>query len=234
MSGLEFLGLLAGFVITIVIFSYLLKDTALYRWGLALLVGGGIGYTMGLTWQLVLRDWIFTMVMSPEFDTETILTYVVPIALGALLLFKGFNPTKSLGKISVLGNVSLALMLGVGAALAITGGLLGTLIPQVMATSTLLNFDRGVGGLIQGIVMIVGTITSLHVFSVRIPKIDEDEEIIEDDKPRPVRSLMDQIGRVFIAVALGVAFGGAVSSALTVLVMRLSRIIETITGLQGG
>jgi len=217
-SDPETIGLFVGAIITLMIFSYLLTDNVLFRWALALLVGGGIGYALGVAWQFVLLDWI-TKALESESIPEKIV-YAVPLALGVLLLLKGFTTSKLLGRLAVLGNVAMGYLVGVGTAVALSGALMGTLIPQVTETGTAVTLDEGLPGLVQGIIMMIGTIASLLVFS---PRRHEKE-----GRARPAMIWIQRIGKFFIILALAVAFSGALTSALSALVMRIWKIAELV------
>ena len=138
---MEIWGLIIGAVLTLLIFSYLLKDTILYQWALALLVGCGVGYGLGLAWHHILREWITHIIATTLLETN--LFYIIPLILGAILLFKGFSPNKAFGRLAVLGNIPLAFLVGVGTATAVSGALVGTLIPQIVSTGDVLSWENG-------------------------------------------------------------------------------------------
>ncbi|TFG72646.1 MAG: hypothetical protein E4H27_02235 [Anaerolineales bacterium] len=215
---METLGLIIGAILTLLIFSYLLKDTFLYRWALALLVGCGIGYGLGLAWHYILREWIsHTLVVSQLGSSFSLLT---PLILGALLLFKGFSPNKALGRLAGLGNIPLALLVGVGTATAVSGALIGTLIPQIIATGDTVSLENGGLAFAQGLIIVIGTIASLLVFSSSVMRQ------VKNGEGNPVLKWITRIGQGFIVIALGFTFSSAVTSALTVLIMRLWKLTE--------
>lgn len=223
------IGLLVGAVITLMIFSYLLGDNALYRWALALLVGAAAGYALAIALRYVWAQWVQPALVGGG-DPLSRLQYVVPLILGSLLLLKGFPPTRFLGRVSVIGNISLAYLVGVGAAVAVSGALVGTLIPQVMATGGGLRLDRGVLGVVQGGIALLGTVVTLLYFSTRFKETKE-------GVPALFEAGIDRLGRFFVVVALGSAFAGAVTSALTALTLRLwqlSDLVNQLLALAGG
>lgn len=210
---MEISGLIVGAVLTLLIFSYLLKDTILYRWALALLVGCGVGYGLGLAWHHILRAWILNAFATSQLGNN--LFYISPLVLGILLLFKGFTPNKAIGHLAVLGNIPLAFLIGVGTATAISGALVGTLLPQITSTGDALNFEQGHMGIIQGLIIIFGTITTLLFFSSMI------KTQIESSEGKSALKWITRIGQVFIVIALGFTFSSAFTSALTALILRL-------------
>jgi len=215
----DILGLIIGAVITLVIFSYVLGDNVLYRWALALLVGCAVGYATGVAVRLVLEEWI-TPALAAE-SLELGLVLAIPLALGGLLLLKGFPPTRLLGRIAVLGNIPLGYLVGVGAAVAISGAVTGTLIPQVLATGDALKPESDLLTLLQGVIVLLGTVFTLLYFAPRPTEAGSTE-----GERSPLARWSGRLGQFFLIVALGTAFSGAITSALTALVMRLWRIAE--------
>lgn len=202
---IETIGVFIGVVITVMIFSYLLTDKLLFRWGLALLVGCGVGYTLGLAVRFFIVD-LWGQLNSAKSVIEKIFV-TLPLLLGLLLCLRSFASSKRLGWLAAFGNISVGYLVGVGTAVAISGAILGTIIPQVTASGTAMNMQGW-----QGIIVIVGVVTSLLTFS---PLRHE-----KDGHPNPVMLWLQRFGRVFIIVALAVAFSGALTSALTALVVR--------------
>ncbi len=224
----DIIGLVVGAVVTLAIFSYLLGDNVLYRWMLALLVGSGAGYVMGVVINVVLLDWFKEALTA---DTVQLQIYhLVPIFLGVLLLFKGLSSFKLLGRLSVLGNISMGYLLGTGAGVAIGGAMLGTLFPQIGATGAALTLDNLPWGILRGVVMVLGAITALLVFSSR--------PLGKDGETKPAvlarRLWLRRIGEFFIIVALAAAFSGAITTGLTLWVERWSTLLRTALDLIGG
>ena len=213
----DLIGLVVGTVITLMIFSYVLGDNFLFRWVLAVLVGGGVGYALGVTWQYVLLRW-FVCALNPAALVTERAVYVVPMFLGLLLLLKGFTAPKFQNRMGLLGNIPMGYLLGVGTAVAISGALVGTLIPQASATGNAMVAGEGVGGWVQGLVTVIGTIAAFMVFSPR--PLDKTGRFYF------VGYVLQRLGRFFIIVALAVAFSGAITSALTTLVMQVWRVFQ--------
>lgn len=220
----DIIGLIVGAVVTLIIFSYLLGDNILYRWVLALLVGSGAGYVMGVVIRFVLVEWFVEMGDAPTQAAK--IFYFVPIFLGVLLLLKGFSSFKLLGRLAVVGNIAMGYLLGAGAAVAIAGALLGTLFPQISATGRAVTLNNLPWGLLQGAVMALGTITALLFFSPR--------PTTQNGEVKPAARWVQRIGQFFIIVALAAAFAGAVTSGLTLWVERWSALIELALQFIGG
>ncbi len=210
----EMIGLIVGAALTLIIFSYLFGDNILYRWVLALLVGSGAGYVMGIATRFLFVDWL-GQARTAENPLVRIF-YFIPLFLGILLLLKGFTSSKLLGRFAVLGNIPMGYLLGTGAAVAIAGALLGTLFPQIQATGNALTLNGSLWKLLQGVVVLVGTVTALLVFS---PKARSHE-----GERKSAAVWLHRIGQFFIIVALAAAFAGAITSGLTLWVERWSEL----------
>ncbi|HEX9013119.1 MAG TPA: hypothetical protein VF813_06375, partial [Anaerolineaceae bacterium] len=155
----------------------------------------------------------------------------VPLALSLLLL------TKLIPRLARVGNISMAFLVGVGAAAVIGGAVLGTLIPQGAAAAGQFNVRAAPGSpgflLLDALVALVGTIATLFYFYYGTRPLpgspagsgDTGESGEVSQRSRPVE-LAAQIGQVFLAITLGAVFAGVFSSALAALIERLLAIFS--------
>jgi len=219
----EIVGLILGAGLTLLIFSYLLGDNPLYRLALHLFIGALVGYSFGI----VLRDVLIGMLLT-RWLTEPI-AVVVPLVLGLLLLFKGFP------RHAYVGNFSIAYLVGVGTAVALSGALLGTLVPQVGATGRALSLESFVSfrlGPLDGLLILVGTVCTLMAFNFTARK----RRGLAGVWARLV-GVTAWVGRVFLIFAFGVAFAGALTAALSIFVGRIQYLIDVyfrVAGFLGG
>lgn len=213
--------LVAGVIITLAIFSYLLGDNLLYRWALALLVGTSVGYALAV---------VVRFVLLPRLSSELRGFYIVPLILGGLLLLKGFP------RFAALGNVSMGFMMGTGAAVAISGALLGTIIPQTLATGASVSLHGDWRSVFDGVLVFVGTVLALFAFSPRVRAISATDSGGEVDLERRSRwgTWVQHVGRGFVVIALAVAFGGALTSALTIFIGRWWAVIRAMMNAVAG
>lgn len=217
---LEIAGLIVGAVLTLLIFSYLLGDNPLYRLALHLFVGALVGYSFGI----VLRDVFVRMVLAGLLTNP--LGIVIPLVLGLLLLFKGFP------RHAYVGNLSVAYLVGVGTAVALSGALLGTLVPQVGATGRALSSVSGASlraGLLDGLLIVVGTVCTLLVPTFAARKRGGLAGCWAQ-----LVSLAAGAGRIFLIVALGVAFAGALTASLSIFIGRVQYLLDVFFRLVGG
>jgi hypothetical protein len=205
------LGMFIGFLLTLLVFSYLFGDNALFRFAIHVFIGVSAGYVLSVTTVNVIGP----KLLQPLFfgaPMERLLA-LVPLVLSLLLLAKLFP------RLSGLGTPVMALLAGVGGATAVGGALLGTLLPQANATIGLFGSGNQSPGLgfFNGVIVLLGTALSLAYFQFNVRN------------PRPAwATAMNTLGQAIIALALGVVFAGVYMAALTAMIARLNAIVEFI------
>jgi hypothetical protein len=128
-----------------------------------------------------------------------------------------------------IGNISVAYLVGAGAAVLIGGSIFGTLFPQVSGTIQAFKVDQqtGVNPIVQLIgatVILIGATTSLAYFHFGARQ-----------KPgKPIKrmgfvEILAAIGQFFIAFTLGAVFSSVFLSALIALVERLGYLWQSIS-----
>jgi hypothetical protein len=217
MMSIEVISAVIGFILTLMIFSYLIGDNPLFRIAIYLFIGVASGYAAVVVWHYVLVPRLF----EPLGDPNRLVLTVVPLVLSVSLLAK-LSP-----RISWLGNFAMAVLVGVGAATAVGGALLGTLIPQAEAAMDAVN-SRSLLELMEGGVMLIGTVLTLAYFQFGAKRAADGAV-----KRNAILELLAWLGRIFIAVTLGVLFAGVYMAALTALIERLSSLINLVKSLLG-
>ena len=202
-----------GLFLTLMVFSYLISDTFLFRIALYLFIGVGSGYAAAVVFQEVL----WPKLLGPlSGDTTQVLYVVVPLIL-SISLFAKLMP-----RISWIGSFAIALLVGVGAATAIGGAMVGTLIPQVHASGDVFKGSlQEISRLLEGFVALLGTVLTLAYFQFTA-KRSADGSV----KRNVIFELLAWAGRLFIAVTFGVLFAGVYMAALTAMIERLSSMIN--------
>ena len=121
------IGLIIGFLLTLFIYSYIWGDNPLYRLAVHILVGVSAGYAA----VVVVRELLLPVYVQLRANPTTLELAggLVPFVLGLLLVLK------RLPRLAWLGTGTIALLVGVGAAVALMGALTGTLLPQVTAVA---------------------------------------------------------------------------------------------------
>ena len=223
---IEFISAVIGFVLTLMVFSYLLGDNPLFRIATYIFIGVSSGYAATVICYYVLVPKLLDPLAAN--DAGRLLLVLIPLILSISLL------TKLTPRISWVGNIAMAVLVGVGAAAAAGGAVLGTLIPQVRASMEAFDFRSAGSGsealsrLIDGTIMLAGTVFTLAYFHFGAGRA-------ADGTPRRNRLLegIAWIGRIFIAITFGVLFAGVYMAALAAMIERLSSIINFIRELMG-
>jgi hypothetical protein len=203
---LDVLGGWVGFVMTLLIFSYLLMDNFLYRLAVYVFVGVAAAYSVVVAVEGVLVPWLRGTLFAASPQVGQIAFGVIPLLVGLLLFLK------SVPRLEVLGNLGMAFLIGIGTAVALIGTISGTLLPLVYSTGAFVADD-----LINGVVIILGTITVLLYFqylSVRRP----DGQVV---RPLPLR-VAATLGQVFLIMTFASLYAGAILSSLTIVSERVA------------
>lgn len=216
---IDLLSAFVGFILTLLVLSYLIGDNPLFRVAIYVFVGVASGYAAVAAWQYVLLPRLFQPLAST--DPAQLVWVIVPLVLSLSLL------TKLSPRIAWLGGFAMALMVGVGAATALSGAVLGTLIPQSRAAMSAFTLP-GAFGFLQGVFMLAGTVLTLAYFQFSASRTADGTV-----KRNALFEILAWGGRVFIAVTLGVLFAGVYLAALTALLERLSAMINFVKALLG-
>ena len=209
-----------SFILTILIFSYLLGDNPLFRIASYLFVG----VSAGVVAVMVIYQVILPRLLLPltEGSAGEVSMAAIPLVLSVLLFFKLFP------RLSGVANFSMAYLVGVGAGVTIGGAVLGTLFGQISASINLFDIQARSAHdispmitILESVFILVGTISSLVYFHFSAqPKSEK----------RPQRFIVIEgvsiAGQVFIALTLGAIFAGVYTAAITTLVERLDYIIN--------
>lgn len=196
-------GLLFGFLLTIAVLSFVLKDNPFYRLAVHMLIGVSAGYAV----VVLVRD-----VFSPLFEsllqerTANTFFWIVPLMLTLLLLTKAF-PRRAW-----VGNVSMAALIGIGAAVSLVGAIAGTILPQI-----LVQYQDPLLGLVVAILAMFAL--GYFFFTARLN--EEGEVTIYGWYP-----YVSGAGRVVITIALAGLFAAVLSTSLVLLTQRLSFYID--------
>jgi hypothetical protein len=220
------LGLWVGLGMTLALFSLLLGDNLIARWAQHLLVGAIMGYLAVVVVQGVMRPRLVEPLLRGEWRT-----LATPAALGLLLLAAGVErilhqsrqPQAGEGggpgrAWSLVGVLPLALLLGVGLALALVGIVQGTLWPQtgVVLLNTWAQGRTGAAFWYGGLTLLLTTATLLHL------TLDRSRHV--EPLPRPFRDLMRGwvwIGQRALWIAAGLLLARLFASRFTMLFDRL-------------
>jgi hypothetical protein len=210
-GGCDSAGTWLAALLTLLVFSFLIRDTFLFRLAQSLLVGTAIGYGSAVVLHNVIwNSLLVPLLVDSLFLWRNTWLLFIPLILGLLLL------TKLVPSASGVGNISLGYLFGVGAALAIGGALGGALMPQVRATIFAFPPAPSLASLVNPSLILVGTLGALLTF-----------RFTTGLKSLPMRAFSGiatgwgRIGSAFIMVAFGAIFANTVTARVSTLVGQL-------------
>lgn len=218
--SLDLLGSATAFLLTVCIFSYLLGDNPFYRLAAHLFVGVAAGYVAIIAIQSVLLPRFSTVVVAfPALlggDPLPFAIAVIPVLLSVMVFLKldaRFAP---------YGNAALAFMVGVGAAVAISGAISGTLFPQVQASwvNPLAGAGGGLGFIVNTVnagLVLLATLLALMYFFYSGQKLPGGR----GDRPGWMKPIAAG-GEVFITIALAALYAGALAASFALLADRVA------------
>jgi hypothetical protein len=229
--SLDFITGALSFIFTLMILSYLIGDNPLFKIALYLFVGVASGYAAAVIFWQILYPKLFqptgAALLSGAYNQGVLL--VVPWLGFAFILMK-VTP-----RFAGVARITMAFLVGAGAAVTLAGALTGTLLPQV--TSTINSFDvraamaRNIGAfeaLGNGAILLTGVVASLAYFHFGARQ--------KPDGSTHRFALIDIIawvGRIFIGITLGVIFAGVYAAALTAFIERIASLVIFIKTLLG-
>jgi hypothetical protein len=199
--------------LTLFIFTFLYEDNPLFKLAEHLYVGVSVGYTIVKSYDTVLIRLIYEpMVKQGDWSL------LIPLGIGTLML------ARYIPKATWLSRIAFAFIVGVGSGLAIPRIVSSFILKQVEDTV------RPLVSIVQGeptftynlldptsnlntIVLLIGVVSVLFYFFFSI------------EHTGPVR-VAARTGILFLMVAFGAAFGYTVMARMSLLIGRLSDLIE--------
>lgn len=110
----DFVGVFLGFILTLLVFSYVLGDNPLFRLAAHIFIGVSAGYAAVITiYNVLLPQLIFPLIYGGEGETYFSIGMLIP----SLFLFAKVTPLKR------AGNWAMAILVGIGAAAAVGGAI---------------------------------------------------------------------------------------------------------------
>jgi hypothetical protein len=199
----EGLGVSVAAGLTLMVYSYLLGDNLLYHLAEDIFVGVSVGYSAVVTFHSVLYPKLLLPLLTAPLENAQLLA---PLAMGIMLCASIVPRTRW------LASAPLAFVIGVGAALAVGGSLTGILVPQITAAIVPLSPTLPPERLVNNLVIVMGTISSLVYFHFSAGEGRPAGRLI-----RAVRSM----GKWVIIVTLGAIFANVVMSRVSLLIGRV-------------
>lgn len=223
------IGVFVAAALTFMVFTYVFGDNLFFRIAQHILIGTVAAYAVVVAVHEVILGRLLCRLLpalcgaadAASSDPQWLL--LIPLLLGIMLL------TKAKPETAWLGNLSLGFLLGVGAALSISGALVGTLLPQAQGTAISLfahvsaesEPNEQLLQIVSNIIVVIGTLGVLLSFHYL------------RDEQRPIARVRNSVlliwggmGRVLIWIALGALFAGLTLSRITLLVSRVQFLLD--------
>src|SRR6476660_17811 len=200
--------------LTLFIFSFLYKDNPLFKLAEHLYVGVSVGYTIVKTWDSV----IVHLIYKPIAEHGEI-SLLIPVAIGLLML------TRYVPKAAWMSRYAFAFIVGLGSGLAIPRTISSFILKQIEDTVRPLLSMTGGDGLtfsmnllnpasnLNAIIILIGVSSVLFYFFFSI----------EHSGPGKV---VARTGIIFLMIAFSAAFGYTVMARMSLLIGRLTDLIE--------
>ncbi|MDE2854192.1 MAG: hypothetical protein OXN88_08490 [Chloroflexota bacterium] len=216
---------LVSFLLTLMVFSYILGDiplvSVLYRSAVFIFAGMTAAFTLVVTYEGLILPYLQDIQdRSTSWTTlghsADIYIFGTALLFGLLLLLKPFHA------LSWLTNSVLAVVIVVAASVAVVGALSGTLFPLLQATAALpAGITQDFSAMMDRLLIFVGTMTALFYFHYQL---------------RPNRDGLAQgsrlgqgfrhIGKAFIVTTLGAIYASTILTCLTILTERISFLFQ--------
>ena len=184
-----------AFLLTLCVFSYLFGDNFFFRLATYLFVGVSAGYVFVLIFFQVIVPRLVIPIQT--YSLGELLVFIIPPLVGGALLL-----TKVSARLSPLGTLPMAYLVGVGAAVAIGGAVFGTIVGQVGGTASTIAISG-----VEGFIVLVGTICTLAYFQFSVNVRSEQT----GQRPALVEGLA-KVGQVFIGITPRGAFCRSICS----------------------
>jgi len=199
--------------LTLFIFSFLYQDNPLFKLAEHLYVGVSVGYTIVKAYDTV----IVHLIVKPIVE-EGQIALLIPVAIGLLML------TRYVPRAAWMSRYAFAFIVGLGSGLAIPRTISSFVLKQVEDTIRPLLFQAGDGltfsfnllnpaSSLNAVIILIGVSTVLFYFFFSI----------EHSGPGKI---VARTGIVFLMIAFGAAFGYTVMARMSLLIGRLTDLIE--------
>lgn len=195
-----------GAILTLMIFSFLFKDNAFYKFGEHLFVGVANGYYIALYWHNALKPNLYDQLAAGN------LIYIIPLLLG-LMYFARFIP-----KISWLVRIPIGFIIGWGAGISIPAYFQAEVLRQIEGTvvtpETFINPLNGIWALI----IFIGVVCTLIYFFF-------------SKEHKGILGHTSRLGIIFIMIGFGASFGYTVMARVSLLIGRIQFLLGPWLGL---
>src|SRR5512139_3735939 len=207
------IGLIVGAVLTVLVLTYIIGDSFLFRLAVYILIGAGAAYaSVVVLFDVLWKNSSDALTQAALGNRGPLIVMVIALVLGVMVWFKA-SP-----RLAWIGNISMGYLVGVGVATVLGGAIIGTLGPQIVAAGApATSPSGGQPNVIMTIIVALGTIVTLLSFGYyRIGRTN------------PMQMVNVAGRRFFLMIALGAVFALVFMASVTLLLDRLYAIYSLI------
>lgn len=210
-------GIWVATLLTLAIFSFLIKDNPLYKLAENIFVGSSAGYYLVITYHNVISPKLFTP-LSKAGDEPKNFLLIIPFILGILML------TKISRKYNWLSRFPLSFTVGVGAGLGITAMIKSDIISQIYGIA----FQKPLWFVVDGSVDLTISFFNLIYF---VSVLSALLYFFFSAEHKGFIGKTARLGIWFLMISFGASFGFTVMARISLLIARVQFIIEKFLGI---
>ncbi len=206
--NLDTIGLIVGAIFTFLVLTYIIGDNVFFRLMVYVLIGAGAAYAA----VVVIFDVLLANIKQATGNPGALIIVIVGLLLGIMIWLK-VSP-----RLAGIGNIPMGYLIGVGAATALGGAIIGTLGPQIVAAGAPATLPTSVRpDAILTIIAAFGTIVTLLSFGYyRVGR----------NSPLQIVNILGR--RFFLMIGLGAVFALVFMASVTLLYDRLYALYEVV------
>jgi len=213
-------GIIVSAGLTLAMYSFLYKDTPIFKIAENLYVGVSLGYTIIITWFNFLKPDLFDPLIVPIFssgsNTAPKYSLLIPLTLGIFIL------TRFSRSLSWLSRWSFAYIVGLGAGIGIPRIISSFILEQVGPSVRPLFLDgEPLLSTINTLLILLGVVSVLFYFFFSI-------------EHKGTRGRISQIGIWFLMISFGASFGYTVMGRMSLLIGRIQFLLKDWLGVING
>ena len=199
MNPLDLIGVWVGVFITLMVLSFLYKESSFFRLTEYVFIGLASGYGFAAALRLFINQALTPILVGGD------LTFIPALILGALFY------TQFTKKYSALYRLPLSLAIGYGLGVTIWSVFAQFFVRQVTATMIPLIGGNALVTL-DNVILVAGTILSLSYF-------------ILHREQKGVWGGITKVGKYFILATLGAVFGSTVLGRMAIIIQRVQFLV---------
>ena len=202
-------GIILAAGLTLALYSFLYRDNPTFKFAEHLYVGVVAAYTLAQVWYLNILSDVVNPLFRPEPGKGVAWGVLIPTALGLLML------TRFVPRISAFSRISFAFVVGVGAGLSIPRTIASFVLQQIEPTlKPLWSASAGFTmASLDTLLILVGVVSVLVYFSFSV-------------EHKGAVGAASRVGIWFLMVSFGASFGYTVMARLSLLIGRVSFLLE--------